>query len=186
MNIEKEGYRLFNTDRNEYYPWYTHPALEVLEKIDFSEKTVFEYGAGDSSTWWARRCKRLCCVESNTEWVSAVTAAFAKIGNVTIVHNGNLIQHALADVTDPSLYAQSITHYDCMFDVVIIDGADREACVEPALKKLNPNGMIIYDNWMQPSVEVQSEKTQQRLLAFRHEIYHQPRHADWKTAIFYP
>ena len=46
--------------------------------------------------------------------------------------------------------------------------------------------MIIYDNWMQPSVMVQSEKTQQRLLAFRHEIYQQPGHDDWKTALFYP
>lgn len=28
-----------------WLPWYTYPAIEYLKQLDFSQKTVFEYGA---------------------------------------------------------------------------------------------------------------------------------------------
>src|SRR4051812_1118763 len=35
------------------YPWYTYPALEYLKQLDFRTKTVFEYGCGHSTLFWA-------------------------------------------------------------------------------------------------------------------------------------
>ena len=32
-------------------PWYTYPAIDFLVQIDFSDKTVFEYGCGNSTLW---------------------------------------------------------------------------------------------------------------------------------------
>jgi hypothetical protein len=30
--------------RGEPVPWYTYPAIDYLRQLDFSDKTVFEYG----------------------------------------------------------------------------------------------------------------------------------------------
>jgi predicted O-methyltransferase YrrM len=170
MNTVKEGYRLFNEERQEFYPWYTHPACTALEAMDLSGKVVYEYGIGDSSLWWAARCKKLYGVESSDEWVKNVKA---KLDNAVIT---------LAHSED---YINDIKKHKTMFDIVVIDGVWREECVEPAIASLKPGGFIIYDNWMQPSVDVQSEKVQKRLMAWRHIIFDQPDHEDWKTAFFY-
>lgn len=172
-----EGGRHIDENTGLIFPWYTKPFLDELIKWDLSDKVVFEFGMGDSSLWWAKKCKRLYGVESNKEWVGD--------GGV---HNDKLLEFDNdwnpIDTLDPELYINAIFKCDCKLDIVIIDGLDREDCVEPAIKSLKKCGIIIYDNWMQSSVCVQSEKTQKRLLAFEHYIYQQPGHDDWKTAYF--
>jgi predicted O-methyltransferase YrrM len=183
MKVETEGYRLMND--GEYYPWYTHPTLEMLDTLDLSDKIVFEFGVGDSSIWWGRRCKKLYGVEYTKQWVDHVNENV----KATIEHNQNFIKYTPdwqpIDLDNPDNYVHSISKHGIKFDIIIIDGGDREECVEPALANIKEGGMIIFDNWMQPSVCVQSGKIQERLLAFKHDIYHQPGHPDWKTAVFY-
>lgn len=36
-------------------PWYTYPAIEYLSQFDYGEKTIFEFGCGYSSLFWAER-----------------------------------------------------------------------------------------------------------------------------------
>ena len=35
-------------------PWYTYPAIEYLEQLDFRDRTVFEFGSGASTLFWVR------------------------------------------------------------------------------------------------------------------------------------
>lgn len=187
MNIIKEGGRLMNAETGEYYPWYTHPTLEWLDTLDLSQKRVYEYGIGDSSLWWAKRCFKLCAVESNLSWFEKVKNS---IGDIALIEcNQNYLKYndkwEITNIDEQDLYINAINKYKNKFDIIIIDGIDREDCVKPSLNKLNNGGFIIYDNWMQPSVTVQSEKTQEILLAMNHKIYHQPGHPDWKTAVFF-
>ena len=49
-------------------PWYTYPAIEYLNNIDFTDKIVFEYGSGNSSFYWAGKAKFVYSVEHNKEW----------------------------------------------------------------------------------------------------------------------
>ena len=46
-------------------PWYTYPAIEYLNNIDFTDKIVFEYGSGNSSFYWAGKAKFVYSVEHN-------------------------------------------------------------------------------------------------------------------------
>ena len=39
-------------------PWYTYPAIEFLNQIDFSVKSVFEFGSGNSTRYWAKRAEK--------------------------------------------------------------------------------------------------------------------------------
>ena len=51
------------SDLPERVAWYTYPLLEFLENLDFSQDTVFEYGSGSSSIYWANKAKYVQSVE---------------------------------------------------------------------------------------------------------------------------
>lgn len=114
-------------------PWYSYPAIEYIKQLDFSRKTVFEYGSGNSTLFWANRCLKLVSVEDNKGWFDKILPMLPS--NVTY----NFI-------ADKESYVELINTYAEFFDVIIIDGSHRYDCVGPALQKLNKGGIIILDN----------------------------------------
>lgn len=155
------------------FPWYTKSFLDELVTWDLKDKVVFEYGCGASTLWWQEKAKEVFSVDSNPEWYDAV------VFNVT---NKNWVgQIWLRKAIE---YITAIREAEKQFDIVVIDGILREECVPVALECLKPGGILIYDNWMQPSVEVQGEETQKLLLSLSHKIYKQEGHPDWQTAVF--
>lgn len=119
-------------------PWYTYPAIEYIKQIDFSQKLVFEYGSGNSSAFWAKRCKNLVAVEDDEQWYNKVKTQLPANADYRFAANQQEYTHA-------------IHHYNHTFDVIIIDGSHRYECAVEALKKLAPGGIIILDNadWKQ-------------------------------------
>lgn len=114
-------------------PWFTYPAIEYLRQLDFSAKTVFEFGAGGSTLFWGQRAQHVIAVEHDPAWCMSVQAAAGP--NVKLV---------LAE--DEDAYAAAIRATEQQFDVISIDGWYRGACVAPALDHLAAGGMIILDN----------------------------------------
>jgi hypothetical protein len=51
--------RRYDSVTGEIQPWYTHLALDEIQKWDLHDKVVLEWGGGFSSLWWAKRCLRL-------------------------------------------------------------------------------------------------------------------------------
>jgi hypothetical protein len=129
------------------YPWYTYPALEYLKQLDFSDKTVFEYGCGHSTLFWAARAARVVSVEHNQEWQSLVRSKLP--GNCTLVHE-----------PDSDAYAAAIARFEQQFDVIVVDGLvsqrTRLKCARAAIPHLRDGGMIILDNsdWLPESARV--------------------------------
>jgi hypothetical protein len=126
------------------YAWYTYPALEYLEQLDFGTKTVFEYGCGHSTLFWARRAAHVVSVEHSREWFERVMVRLPKTCDL---------------IFEPSSdeYAGTITLFSEPFDVIIIDGLvtgrTRLKCAKHAITCLRPGGMIILDNsdWLPES-----------------------------------
>ena len=114
-------------------PWYTYPAIEYLKQLDFSDKLVFEYGSGNSTRFWAGRCKKIVSVEDSREW-------YEKIGGKLPANSEYLLLEAKND------YTGSINNYSDDFDIVIVDGSHRYECALEALGKLKNDGFIILDN----------------------------------------
>jgi hypothetical protein len=125
-------------------PWYTYPALEYLKQLDFSDKTVFEYGCGHSTLFWAARAAQVVSVEHNAEWYDLVRAKLP--GNCTLVHE-----------PQSDDYAAAISRFDQQFDVIVVDGlvtgGTRLKCARAAVAYLREGGMIILDNsdWLPES-----------------------------------
>jgi hypothetical protein len=63
------------TRTGEPVPWYTYPAIEYLQQLDFRDRRVFEWGSGNSSLFWARVAGRVTSVEDDTDWFERVNIA---------------------------------------------------------------------------------------------------------------
>lgn len=114
-------------------PWFTYPAIEYLEQLDFSDKTVFEFGAGNSTRFWCARAMRVVSVEHDPTWHHRVKGHLPTNGEIMLVEAG-------AD------YAAALAQRATRFDVIVIDGVERRACCEVAIGRLQPGGLIILDN----------------------------------------
>jgi hypothetical protein len=114
-------------------PWYTYPAIEYLETVDFLDCTVFEFGAGNSSLYWARRARSVTTVEDDPRWHEQVRARALPNQNVLLRR-------------DAEGYVAAIADDAVRYDVIVIDGKHRLECTKAAIAQLNPHGMIILDN----------------------------------------
>lgn len=123
----------------EEIPWYTYPAIEYLENIDFSEKIIFEYGSGNSSLYWQNSAKEVISVEHDKLWFKKINNKGNRQTNQTILLRGN-----------NESYENSIAEINKKFDVIIIDGIRRVECSKMIGNYLNYEStegfMIILDN----------------------------------------
>jgi len=124
-------------------PWYTYPAIEFLDQFDFKNLSVFEWGAGNSSLYWAKVAKSVTSVEDDAEWYRKVKKN--KSQNLTVM----LIQ-------DKEEYINAIKLAQRKYDIIIIDGSHRYECSHIAPEFLENGGFIILDNadWLPKSAEV--------------------------------
>ena len=128
----------------EPFPWYTYPALEYLKQLDFQDKTVFEYGCGHSTLFWARRAARVVGVEHDRQWYDTVRPRLPKTCELLFE-------------PESDAYAATIRKFPDGFDVIVVDGLvtgrTRLKCVRAALPHLREGGMIILDNsdWLPES-----------------------------------
>jgi hypothetical protein len=117
-------------------PWITYPALAFLAERVCAEMTVFEYGTGNSTFWWADRVARLVSCEHDKEWYAALRDRVPS--NTTY-----LLRRAKGGSRE---YASEISNYEDEFDIIVIDGRDRVACARNCMQALHSDGVIIWDN----------------------------------------
>ncbi|MEC9022406.1 MAG: SAM-dependent methyltransferase [Pseudomonadota bacterium] len=133
--LEKFGHQKSNEafspidNKGNPVPWFTYPAFEFLENLDFSSKTIFEWGSGNSTLYWSKRCKEIISIDDKEEWTDLVKGA----ANVTAMNISG------------EDYPTQILNYDDL-DVIIVDGIKRLECSKYAIKKIKRGGMIILDN----------------------------------------
>jgi hypothetical protein len=121
-------------EKGEPLPWYTYPAIEFLNQFDFSDKNVFEYGSGNSSLYWARRCSTLISIEHDSYWHNKIKRNLKNNQRLFLRKNKNE-------------YVKSINEFGTKFDIIIIDGAFRQDCAKEIKENLLlESGIIILDN----------------------------------------
>lgn len=125
--------QIINAD-NQPIPWYTYPAIEFIEDKVKGDFLVFEFGSVHSTLWWGERVKQVISIESDLGWFNQI--------NQQMPANVNLNFQS-----DEQKYADFILPYpEQYFDVIIVDGINRNKCLENSLSKLKEHGFIIFDN----------------------------------------
>lgn len=118
-------------------PWYTYPTIEYINNLDFSNKSILEFGSGSSSIFWAKKCLEIISIEHNKEWYEKVKQNLSINQKIFFTENN-------------SNYENLVKKFDKKFDVIVIDGIRRKECAESIINYLNSNSkdgyMIILDN----------------------------------------
>jgi len=117
-------------------PWFTYSAICFLDERLPGDAAVFEYGSGYGTAWWAARAKLLHAVEHRKRWKEKVAPALSGNVKVTYQELGRGYE---------SFAAESEIDYD----VIILDGRNRDRCFHYAKQSLTDRGVIIFDdsNW---------------------------------------
>jgi hypothetical protein len=114
-------------------PWYTYPAIEFLSQLDFSEKSVFEYGSGNSSIFWTKRAKDVVSIEDDKEWHESICKKLLKNQNIFLLQSRDE-------------YVNFIEKINKKFDIIIVDAKYRLDCAKKSINFLKDGGIIILDN----------------------------------------
>jgi hypothetical protein len=116
-------------------PWITYPAIEFIKRRVGSGMSVFEYGSGGSTRWWAKLVANVVSVEHDREWFSSLTTielSNVELFQIDLIYGGD--------------YSKKVAAYRNHFDIVVIDGRDRVNCIKNCLGALKESGVIILDN----------------------------------------
>lgn len=120
-------------------PWYTYSTIAFLLSRLPPDIDVFEYGCGLSTLWWMRRARLVISVEHAGPWAESIRLKAESNVQIIDVPSGQ-----------DEVYANTIASVGWLFDVIIVDGENREACLQLAPNYLKPDGIIILDNSDRP------------------------------------
>jgi hypothetical protein len=117
-------------------PWLTFDAIRALEvPLRRPGCRVYEYGSGHSTLYWAKRGAQVWSVEADREWYGRGLAALKAWPQVVLRH-----------APDRASYVHSIDQVPGDFDIVLVDGEHRLECLDAAVDRVKPGGLLVVDN----------------------------------------
>lgn len=141
------------------FPWLVYEAVDWLRSYLKPNMRVFEWGAGGSTLFFARRVQFVVSVEHDSEW-------YAKVSRQLQNHDIHNVQLILCEPVKvellPAIYSSTDERYtglsfqryaevidlfpDNYFDLVVVDGRGRSGCIKHAAAKVSSNGYLLLDN----------------------------------------
>ena len=116
-------------------PWMNYPVIAFLSARLTSEMSVFEYGSGYSTLFFARRVGSVTSVEHDVIWQGHLASQLPD--NARVIHR---------ELDSDGQYCRAIAATNDRYDVVVVDGRDRVNCVKQSLRRLSPSGVLILDD----------------------------------------
>ena len=140
-------------------PWIPFRAVRWLSRQLGREMRAFEWGSGGSTLFLARRLGEVVSVEHDPTWYAVVAERLRSSGLSNCKYQLIAPSPAPRDGTrfgsgqrgsthlDFESYVRAIErHPDGYFDLVMIDGRARIACLNAAWSKVRVGGFILLDN----------------------------------------
>jgi hypothetical protein len=139
-------------------PWWSFAAIDRVEQFlreRDGKARVFEYGAGASTAWLARRSGQVISVEHDARFVASMKQLLSDLPNVALWHRPPSASQGIPSASstrrgyvgfDFSDYVRAIEDAGGLFDLIVIDGRARASCLPVAIGHLAPAGIIVFDN----------------------------------------
>jgi predicted O-methyltransferase YrrM len=140
-------------------PWWTYEAIDAVERW-LGDRTApvraFEWGSGASTIWLAGRVAEVHSVEHHRAFGEMIQQRLAGTSwaTLTIVEpepSSAPVVGSAKEGHGQLDFARYVAHVDAVggaFDLIVIDGRAREACLTAARPHLAPGGLIVFDNTM--------------------------------------
>lgn len=116
-------------------PWMTYGVTAFLEQRLDPEMSLFEYGSGFSTLFFATRVGSVTSIEYNPAWFDQISRQVPGNASVRFCasdEDGNYCRMVHADARN--------------YDIVLVDGRDRVNCVRQAVERLGSRGVLILDD----------------------------------------
>jgi len=162
-------------DSQGFVPWFTYSATKYLTKIVQDDSRVFEFGAGNSTLWWASRASEVVSVEHDPTWADQlinrnlpnvvlnvrtmgepVSFAHSEIFikefyplNLAPKISGDPTRNYRAGLLDNEFHSYAAVLLDYpkgYFNIIVVDGMARVLTAWLASRQLAENGIIVFDN----------------------------------------
>lgn len=117
-------------------PLLIEAATQYLSDNLSDHPSIFEWGSGGSTIWFARR-GHVISMELDPVWYNLVRARLEAehLHAMVVLH------------TDIELYKASILSAPKeTFDLVLVDGRHRNSCITNAISRIKPGGYLCLDN----------------------------------------
>lgn len=139
-------------------PWWTYPATAQVEAFladRDGNARVFEYGAGASTVWLAKRAGEVHAVDHDPAFVHLLRPQLAAFDRVRLrwvpatertAKSTAVSDRAGHEHLDFGAYVAAIDEAGGAFDLIVVDGRARPSCLERAVPHLAPGGVMVFDN----------------------------------------
>lgn len=144
-------------------PWWTYGAIDAVERFiterrRAGEVRAFEWGSGASTIWLARRVTRVDSVEHHRGFGEMIQARLADgfpnadlrivepVASDDPVIGSHKEGHGKLDFADYVGHIDGVAAERGPFDLIVVDGRAREACLAAGLTHLAPGGIVVFDN----------------------------------------
>jgi hypothetical protein len=119
-------------------PWLPFRLVDTLEGRLRPGMRVCEYGGGGSTLWFLDHGLEVVTVEHDRAWAQILRRTASS-------PSWTLLVRPLDD--DAAGYVGAVDEYpDGHFDLIVVDGRERARCVDAALSKVRPGGMLVVDD----------------------------------------
>lgn len=117
-------------------PWFTYPAIDFLKERLNKNMTVFEYGSGSSTLFFADRVKEIISLETDKSWFEKIKSKLPSNASIILFDENN---SAIS-------YSNVIDSLNKKFDIIIVDAIERNEVLLSSINYLNEDGVIILDD----------------------------------------
>ena len=169
--------------------WWTHPILEVIENMDWKNKTMLETGSGRGCAWLRNRCKWVDSIEADLEWAVQVQRDCDEYG----LTNGRIFAKQLPDgVQDRKQEYFDLIPNDKQYDIISVDGIWRYEMLQWAIDHFKGRGgLLIADNfdqdfvWISPAANFLMDNYKDTQLIFFQKEHTNHEGKQWNTRMWF-
>ena len=116
-------------------PWVTYSFIDFIKPRLTKDLTIFEYGSGNSTLFYAQHVKNVVSVEHDEAWYQKIVKEKAS--------NAEMI---FCKLTPDGEYCKKAASLAEKFDIIIVDGRDRVNCCKYGIAALTEKGVIVLDD----------------------------------------
>lgn len=116
-------------------PWVTYSFIDFIKDRLSSSHSVFEFGSGNSTLFYAKYSGKVVSVEHDKEWYQKIVSS--KPANSEMI---------LETLEPNGEYCRKPLRLEQKFDIIIVDGRDRVNCCKQSIEALSESGVVVLDD----------------------------------------
>ncbi len=122
-------------EHGEPIPWVTYSFIDFISERLTKNHTVFEFGSGNSTFFYAKHAAKVLSVEHDKAWFEKISAS--KPLNSEMV---------FCKLEKNGEYSKMPASMGSKSDIIIVDGRDRVNCCIQSISALTDGGVLILDD----------------------------------------